>query len=332
MAPSISQIELSELATEIRLAIVIPVLNDGPSVHRLLSDLSAVTGKPRGSSIFVIVDDGSVPHFEFDASAAGADIPVMTLRLHRNVGHQSAIAIGVAYVSATMPLARIVVMDGDGEDDPGDVPRLLETLALDPMGVVVAERTKRSEGLMFRVLYRIYRSVFLALSGKEIRFGNFSALGPSAARRLVHMNELYLSFPATLIRSGLAIKRIKTNRALRYAGVSKMNFAMLVAHAIAGLACLLDRVMSRLLIGAVALASFATVVFLFALSLKLFGHATPGWLTVVASSTANLVVTSLLILLLGLILGIYQRLAMINNPATTHAGLIERVTCSPVQR
>jgi hypothetical protein len=137
------------------------------------------------------------------------------------------------------------------------------------------------------------------------------------------MTELYLSYPGTLIRSRLPILRVKTKRARRYNGASKMNLAMLVAHGIAGLAVLLDQVMARLLIAASAIVTAAVAAFIVALALKMFGLATPGWLTVVAGSTVNLFVTTILLLLLGLILGIYQRLAVVNNPAETFTRFVE---------
>ena len=47
------------------------------------------------------------------------------LQLRRNLGHQRAIAVGLAYAEEHDPCDVVVIMDGDGEDDPKDVPRLL---------------------------------------------------------------------------------------------------------------------------------------------------------------------------------------------------------------
>ena len=67
------------------------------------------------------------------------------------------------------------------EDEPADVPRLLERLrGTDGRTVVFAERTRRSEGLLFRVGYAAYRLFHLLLIGVSVRVGNFSAL-PFAA-------------------------------------------------------------------------------------------------------------------------------------------------------
>ena len=76
---------------------------------------------------------------------------VDVLRLRRNVGHQRAIAIGLAFIHAHRPCRAVVVMDADGEDRPSDVPRLLARLdaAGDP-AIVFAERTRRSSGTSSR--------------------------------------------------------------------------------------------------------------------------------------------------------------------------------------
>src|SRR5262249_28722076 len=146
-----------------------------------------------------------------------------------NLGHQKAIAIGLAYAVANDLADVFVVMDADGEDRPSDVPRLLAAIESGPeYSVIVAQRTKRTEPLAFRVLYQIYRLLFFVLTGYKISFGNFSAMPIAAARRLVAMNELWVNFPATLIRSGLHLIELQTEKGKRYQGQSRMNFVSLI--------------------------------------------------------------------------------------------------------
>ena len=67
------------------------------------------------------------------------------------LGHQRAIATGLCYAHDHLPAHVVVVMDGDGEDAPQDVPRLLDQVrATDGRKIVFAERTKRSESVVFR--------------------------------------------------------------------------------------------------------------------------------------------------------------------------------------
>jgi glycosyltransferase involved in cell wall biosynthesis len=87
-----------------------------------------------------------------DRPSRSVDVRVVdgrVITLSRNLDHQKAIAIGLAYSVANNLADVFVVMDADGEDRPGDVPRLLAALESGPeLSVVVARRMKRSERLV----------------------------------------------------------------------------------------------------------------------------------------------------------------------------------------
>ena len=111
------------------IGILIPVFNDWTALGELLHALDrSLAGHHLRATVYV-VDDGST-------TGPGADFPrqglpslerIEILSLRRNLGHQRAIAIGLAYVEGQQGRCQtLVVMDGDGEDDPDDVPRLLE--------------------------------------------------------------------------------------------------------------------------------------------------------------------------------------------------------------
>jgi glycosyltransferase involved in cell wall biosynthesis len=112
----------------------------------------------KAAADILLIDDGSSERF-LDHFAPGPLKhlgKISILRLRRNVGHQRAIAIGLAYAEAANCCDIAVVMDGDGEDRPEDVPRLIdELLRLDGSHVVFAERTRRSEGVVFVTMYAL---------------------------------------------------------------------------------------------------------------------------------------------------------------------------------
>ena len=122
--------------------VLIPVYEDWIAVTRVINELDA-TGRQFD---VVLVDDGSVnPCPSAPAGAAGAGT-IEVLRLRRNLGHQRAIAIGLAYLEARGDQVPVVIMDGDGEDQPADVLKLLDAAETAPGCIVFAERTRRSEG------------------------------------------------------------------------------------------------------------------------------------------------------------------------------------------
>ena len=156
--------------------ILIPAFNDWASLAQLLPRLDSVLAEHGVLADVLIVDDGST--IEPDAMAvrggSGALKRVDVLRLRRNLGHQRAIAIGLAYVEDCLRPGVVVVMDGDGEDDPADVPRLLDRLKEEgDAKIVFAERSRRSESLGFRFFYWLFKLLHWVLIGKGVRVGNY---------------------------------------------------------------------------------------------------------------------------------------------------------------
>jgi len=254
------------------------------------------------------VNDGSsttVPNDLGDESLATIE-EVRVLSLRRNVGHQRALAIGLAYAEANMPCDAVVVMDADGEDDPADVPRLLEAMrATRPPSVVFAQRTRRSEGVVFTLLYRLYRSAHRLLTGIPVQVGNFSVIPRALLDRLVVVSDLWNHYAAAVFQSRIPYTMVPTVRAQRLSGQSRMNFVSLVAHGLSAIAVFADRVGVRILIAALAVlgASVAILAGVFVRFL-VTGYSSPGWLigvivvalvlTIQTAATAGLFVLQVL--------------------------------------
>ena len=104
-----------------RFSIVIPAHNEAESLPPLIAETIAATAASPPEAI-IVVDDGST-----DGTAdrlrrlAPGGVPVRVLRHDRRQGQSAALVTGVK--DATTPW--IMTMDGDGENDPGDMPRLL---------------------------------------------------------------------------------------------------------------------------------------------------------------------------------------------------------------
>ncbi len=82
------------------------------------------------------------------------------MHLARNLGHQKAIALGIAYINADVRSDFIIVMDADGEDRPEDIAKLLQESNKYTGHVIFARRTGRSEGVIFRAFYFFYKVFF----------------------------------------------------------------------------------------------------------------------------------------------------------------------------
>lgn len=255
--------------------IVMPVFEDRESTRILLRDVAASAGI--GTPYVVVVEDGSLRDPVVAADISGAGLQGEVLHLARNMGHQRAIATGLAHVAQAHPGATVVVMDADGEDEATAIAVLLAELAGSGADAVVAERRRRSETLTFRCFYVLYRFFFQMVTGRTIRFGNFAAISAGAVQRLVVMPELWLHFASSLIVSRMRIASVPTDRGRRYAGTSRMNFVSLLLHGMRSMMVFAEDVVVR--VGAVCalLAASSGILLTVSAILKILGIATPGW-------------------------------------------------------
>jgi hypothetical protein len=275
-----------------RYAILAPVLDDWQSLGHLIEDIDRATLAFDRALELIIVDDGSTSRAPRWTSLPAAGCSrlerVEILRLALNLGHQRAIAVGLSALARRTDLDGVIVMDGDGEDRPEDIPRLIEAARRAPDAVIVARRARRSEGILFRCGYALYKALFRAMTGKTICFGNFSLLPMQAVRRLVHMSELWNNLPASIVRSRLAYRAIDTIRGHRYAGASRMNLPALIVHGLSAMAVYADVMLVRVVLAAASVAGATLLAMAAVVAIRLLTDlAIPGWAT---SAFGNLLI------------------------------------------
>ncbi len=225
--------------------VVIPLFNDWEALGLLLERIRTVVEPSVLNRLsFLVVDDCSVQDFQILPTGVGRSLSI--LRLYRNVGHQKAIALGLSYLADQPNPCPTIVMDSDGEDQPEDIPKLVQASVDKPGHIVFAQRTKRRERLLFRVFYALYKSVFRLLTGKVITFGNFSLVPPNLLRKLAHVSEIWNNYPGGIIRSRLPYTAIPLERGTRLAGESKMNFVSLILHGLSTVSVLMDTTAVRI--------------------------------------------------------------------------------------
>jgi polyisoprenyl-phosphate glycosyltransferase len=261
-----------------QLIVVTPVYEDVEASTLLFEALANQFQK----RLFVVaVDDGSVRQPLTTEGLEAAGLEGVVLKLRRNVGHQKAIAIGLAYVSEHVRSEQhTVVMDSDGEDLPSTIPDLLQRLRAADVEVVVAHRKSRVETLKFKLFYALYKRFFRLITGRAISFGNFMALKPGAVARLSAMPELSIHVAAAVLASKLRVGICPLDRGPRYAGQSKMNFVGLVLHGFKGLMVFAEDVLVRVGLASALIAGIAVTGVVAAVVLRVIGYSTPGWFSV----------------------------------------------------
>lgn len=301
-------------------AIVVPVFDDWASFTTLAKALDAIAADaPEWSFHVLAVDDGSQSDFRSYALASERYSGLASLRVAElvcNVGHQRAIAVGLAVAVVAPGHEAVIVMDGDGEDDPAYVPTLLATHLSHPDRVVTANRGERSEGLVFRVFYRLYKACFRALTGQRIAFGNYSLIPRPILARLVHRPEIWNNLAAAIIRSRVPTTSIWTRRAARYQGQSKMSFVSLILHGLSAMSVYNEVLFVRLLLASLGFAALSALGIVLVLFIRLATElAIPGWASIMVAALGLMLVQSIALSLGGVFIVLQGRVAPTVVPA-----------------
>ena len=258
-----------------RIWILSPVYFDVDSYRRLRGELQAVLASlplPPLAPRFVMVDDSAGR----DPSVSKVEDTVQILVPPFNLGHQRAIVHGLRRLSREIADEDFVVtLDGDGEDQPSDLPRLLATLQEQPGNlrrIALAARTRRRETPVFKLLYFFFKHFFLLLSGTVVRSGNYAAFHGWVARNVLFHPHFDLCYASSLLSLDLEIVRVPCERGERYAGQSKMTygklvFALLLLLGLAALAVAFVLLAAGARISAAALCGLGLFVLLCATSL-----------------------------------------------------------------
>jgi glycosyltransferase involved in cell wall biosynthesis len=204
------------MANSCDVSIVIPVFNEAA---RLGATISTVRGLHLTSSEIIVIDDGSTDGSADVAMTAGANV----VRHPYNIGNGAAIKSGIRAAHGRL----LVLMDGDGQHKPEDIPRLLAEAKHYHM--VVGARTKGSKLRFHRyvanVVYNLLASYVTRFKVKDLTSG-FRVLSRRDALRYIDLLPNTFSYPTTLtlafLRSGLTVKYVPIQTLYR-AGQSKIS-------------------------------------------------------------------------------------------------------------
>ncbi|WP_152051620.1 glycosyltransferase [Tautonia marina] len=293
--------DLGDRPTGNSLVIMIPVFNDWVALDLLLPELDRVLQTHRMSADVLVIDDGSSTEPQSADRSYNALGRVDILPLKRNLGHQRAIAIGLAVVADRLPGCQtLVVMDGDGEDDPRDIPRMLDRYRAEGCRkIVFADRTRRSESLKFRFFYQLYRMAHRVLTGFDVRVGNFSVIPRSVLERLVVVSELWNHYAAAAFNSRQPHCSVSTVRARRLHGKPTMNFVRLVVHGLSAISVHSELIGVRMLMVAFVLILLVLLSTVAAVIVRLVTPlAIPGWATTAVGISLVLLAQAVMLALL----------------------------------
>jgi glycosyltransferase involved in cell wall biosynthesis len=202
------------------LSIVIPVYNEEENVEPLVQEIKSVVESLGKRYEIVIVDDGSQDStFDVLARLHKQEPHLRVVRLKRNFGQTAALAAGLAHCEGKI----IVTMDGDGQNDPADIPALLAELDKGN-DLVSGWRFSRQDSLISRRLpSRIAnRLISWTTQVKVHDYGcTLKAMRSDVAKNLKLYGEMHRFIPAIAYERGARIAELKVHHRPRLRGTSK---------------------------------------------------------------------------------------------------------------
>lgn len=203
----------------IQLSIVVPVYNEEENIRPLHAEIKEVCERVGYVYEIIFVDDGSTDGTE--RMAAGLS-PMTYLKLRKNFGQTAAMDAGIK--STQYPY--IVTMDGDRQNDPADIPRLVEHLRSGGYNVVSGWRKNRKDPFMKRFVSRGANLLRKLLVHDDIQDSGCSlkVYERSCFENLNLYGEMHRFIPAILRNKGYRIGELVVNHRPRVAGMTKYNW------------------------------------------------------------------------------------------------------------
>ena len=213
--------------------LVIPVFNDWKSLNKLLQNINTTfINQKKIKNEILIINDNSSQKIDINLKKLNAIKKINIITLNKNFGSQKAIAIGLQYLKKKMKRNFfITVMDGDGEDSPRFVRKMLSQSLIYNDYVITSNRLKREESWIVIFLYKIHLSITYFFTFKWISFGNFSTFHNSNLNRLLSNNSSWFAHSSSILKN-CKIKRLYSKREKRYFDKSKLGILSLIEHSL----------------------------------------------------------------------------------------------------
>jgi glycosyltransferase involved in cell wall biosynthesis len=203
-----------------QISVVVPVFDEEGAAPALAREIAQAF---RGRSFEIIfVDDASRDGTRAALKALQAEIPQLRVLAHRNNSGQSrSVRSGVLAARGEV----VVTLDGDGQNDPADGPKLVDALLAGPadLALVGGERVKRQDSQAKKWASKVGNGVrkrLLRDTANDTGCG-LKAFRRDAFLRLPYFDHIHRYLPALMLREGYRTAFLPVNHRNRESGVSK---------------------------------------------------------------------------------------------------------------
>jgi glycosyltransferase involved in cell wall biosynthesis len=203
---------------ELRYSIVIPVYNEEECLPALFARLDETLPALDGDYEVIFVDDGSADKSaEMLKERAAKDSHSRIIQFEKNAGQSSAFDAGFKASRGDV----VITMDADLQNDPADIPKLIEKLA--ECDAVSGWRVKRQDSLRKRVSTKIANWVRNKLSGEEVHdsASSLKAFKREALMKVKMFNGAHRFMPTLVKMEGYRVAEVPVSHHPRAAGTAK---------------------------------------------------------------------------------------------------------------
>lgn len=202
-----------------RISIVIPIYNESDNINELHKELVNVCKKNNYEYEIILVDDGSMDNTKEIIKKLS---PLKYIKLRKNFGQTSAMDAGIK----NSKYEYIITMDGDRQNDPNDIPRLIKHLEENDFDVVSGWRKKRKDKILKRFISRgahFLRSLIIS-DGIHDSGCSLKIYRRECFEGLSLYGEMHRFIPAVLKIKGFKIGEIVVSHRPRVAGKTKYSW------------------------------------------------------------------------------------------------------------
>jgi polyisoprenyl-phosphate glycosyltransferase len=237
------------------ISVIIPAYNEGDGIRQLHQRLAAVASTWNEDYEFVLVDDGSRDQtLAVAEEIARTDPHLKIVSLARNFGHQPAVTAGLEHAQGDL----IAVIDADLQDPPEELHRFFAKCR-EGFDIVYAIRTKRKEGVVKRLAYKIYYRLLASLASIPIPLdsGDFCVMNRRALDALNSLPERSRFIRGLRSWIGFRQTGLAYERQARAAGEPKYTFRKLLQLALDGIVNFSSKPLRLIMVAGMVLGTFS---------------------------------------------------------------------------
>ena len=206
------------------LSVVIPIFEEEQNIQPLYTELKGVLSDLGKTSEIIFVDDGSKDNsFDVLRKIQRDDQDVRLIRFRRNFGQTAALAAGFQHAQGDV----IVTMDGDQQNDPRDIPKLLEKID-EGYDLVSGWRHDRQDPYWSRKIPSMIANRLISRT-TDVQLHDYGctlkALRKEVAKNITLYGELHRFIPAIASWMGVSIGEVKVNHRPRVLGETKYGIS-----------------------------------------------------------------------------------------------------------